>query len=77
MKIVLTGRLIEFAMDKLSGSKSRKETAIQVPAAEAKKYGREALNFKIIKPPIRVETKVARAKRRTIEFIFMIREVYF
>ena len=75
--IVLIGRLIEFAIAKLSGSKSRNETAIKVPAAKAKKYGRLDLNFRIINPPIKVEIKVAMANNITIEFIIGIRKVYF
>ena len=42
--------------------KSKKATAIKLPAAKAKKYGINFLNLRIINPPNKVETSVARAR---------------
>lgn len=59
--IVLTETPALAAVSRLSGNMSKKATAITLPAANTKKYGRLFLNLRITKPPNRVDTNVANA----------------
>jgi hypothetical protein len=56
-------------MPRLSGKISKKETAIRLPAAKAKKYGRTFLSLIAKVPPIKVEQNVVNASPRMIQFI--------
>jgi hypothetical protein len=56
-------------IDRLSGRMSKNVTAIRLPAAKAKKYGRAFLNLIAKVPPIIVEQNVVNAKATRIQFI--------
>jgi hypothetical protein len=57
----LVGRFTDSEIFKLSGKISKKVTAINVPEAKAKKYGRAFLNFIANVPPINVDANVINA----------------
>jgi hypothetical protein len=56
-------------MFRLSGRMSRKLTAMRLPAAKAKKYGRAFLSLIAKVPPINVEQNVVNARPRMIQFV--------
>jgi len=65
----LVERFTDAEMFKLSGKISKKLTAIRLPAAKAKKYGRAFLSLIAKVPPINVEQNVVNANPMMIQFI--------
>jgi hypothetical protein len=65
----LVDRFADAEMFRLSGKISKKLTAIRLPAAKAKKYGRAFLSLIAKVPPINVEQNVVAANPRITQFI--------
>jgi hypothetical protein len=65
----LVERATDLEMSRLSGRISKKVTAIRLPAAKAKKYGRAFLSLIAKVPPINVEQNVVNARPKMIQFI--------
>jgi hypothetical protein len=65
----LVERFTEEEMPRLSGKISKKVTAIKLPAAKAKKYGRAFLSLIAKVPPINVEQNVVNASPMMTQFI--------
>jgi hypothetical protein len=65
----LVERFTDAEMFRLSGRMSKKLTAMRLPAAKAKKYGRAFLSLIAKVPPINVEQNVVNANPKIIQFI--------
>src|SRR4030042_2848184 len=65
------GRPTEEAIDRLSGSTSKKVMPIKAPDEKAKKYCKTPLNLTAPSPPARVDTNVIKASARSIRVIRM------
>jgi hypothetical protein len=65
----LVERFTDAEMFKLCGKISKKLTAIRLPAAKAKKYGRAFLSLTAKIPPINVEQNVVNASPMMTKFI--------
>jgi hypothetical protein len=65
------GRSIDAAIDRLSGSTSKKVMAINAPDENAKKYCKTPLNLTATSPPVKVDMKVMKASTSSIGVISM------
>jgi len=65
------GSPTESAIDRLSGSTSKKVMPIKAPDENAKKYCKTPLNLTATSPPDKVDTKVMKASTNSIGVIKM------